>query len=109
MELTEIKFLINEMTKLGFTFKEGSFHRHIYGKDNYYSDIVALRDAKKWLENPVKTVGFADKDIQVFHVEYDNEIFARHVTGGLLYSSLSGFMDRRLTIEQVERIASRNS
>jgi hypothetical protein len=104
MEYEEIKFLIDEMTKLGFSFKEGEFHRHLYEKTNYYTDIVKLRDAREWLKNPVKTVGIADKDIQVFQVEYDNEIFARHVKGGLLYSSSTGFIDKRLTIAQIEEI-----
>jgi len=99
----EIKKLIERMATNGFTLVDGFFHRHIYTGRKLYSDVVKFEDALNWLEKPVLTERIRDEDIMVFIKNYGKDVAARY-DGCLIYASISGFRDKRLTDEQVDAI-----
>ena len=100
----EIKKLIERMATNGFTLVDGFFHRHLYTGRKLYSDVVKFEDALNWLEKPVLTERIRDEDIMVFIKNYGNDVIARLPDNGLIYASISGFRDKRLTDEQVDAI-----
>ena len=102
----EIKKLIERMATNGFALVDGFFHRHIYTGRKLYSDVVKFEDALNWLEKPVLTERIRDEDIVVFIKNFGKDVIARLPDNGLIYASISGYRDKRLTDEQVYAIHS---
>lgn len=90
----------------GFTLVDGFFHRHIHTGRKLYSDVVKFEDALNWLEKPVLTEKIRDEDIVVFIKNFGKDVIARLPDNGLIYASISGYRDERLTDEQVYAIHS---